>query len=66
MKLRTAVIAATVMSLCAPVAYAELVIPWLSYRTGPYSPSGIPAADGFTDYFTLLNERDGGIGGEAS
>ena len=63
MKLRTAVIAATVMSLCAPVAYADLVIPWLSYRTGPYSPSGIPAADGFTDYFTLLNERDGGIGG---
>lgn len=63
MKLRTAVIAATVMSLCAPVAYAELVIPWLSYRTGPYSPSGIPTADGFADYFTLLNERDGGIGG---
>ena len=63
MKLKTAVIAATVMSLCAPVAYADLVIPWLSYRTGPYSPSGIPAADGFSDYFTLLNERDGGIGG---
>ena len=63
MKLKTAVIAATVMSLCAPVAYADLVIPWLSYRTGPYSPSGIPAADGFSDYLTLLNERDGGIGG---
>ena len=63
MKLRTAVIAATVMSLCAPVAHAELVLPWLSYRTGPYSPGGIPVADGFADYFTLLNERDGGIGG---
>ena len=63
MKLKTAVIVATAMSLCAPVAYAELVVPWLSYRTGPYSPSGIPAADGFADYFTLLNERDGGIGG---
>ena len=24
---------------------------------------GIPFADGYADYFTLLNERDGGIGG---
>ena len=63
MKFRTAVIAATVMSLCAPIAHADLVIPWLGYRTGPYSPSGIPLGDGLTDYFTLLNERDGGIGG---
>ena len=26
-------------------------------------PSGIPIANGFVDYFTLLNERDGGING---
>ena len=42
---------------------AELVFPSLSYRTGPYAPNGIPFADGYADYFTLLNERDGGIGG---
>lgn len=44
-------------------ASADLVFPSLSYRTGPYAPNGIPFADGYADYFTLLNERDGGIGG---
>ena len=44
-------------------AMAELTFPSLSYRTGPYAPNGIPFADGYADYFTLLNERDGGIGG---
>lgn len=64
MKVKNIVIGlATIISLAAPPALAELAIPWLSYRTGPYSASGIPSADGFTDYFTLLNERDGGIGG---
>ena len=58
-----AVVAATILSFVAPVAYADLILPWLSYRTGPYSPSGIPPADGFLDFITLLNERDGGIGG---
>jgi branched-chain amino acid transport system substrate-binding protein len=41
----------------------EIFIPLLVYRTGPYAPSGIPIANGFVDYFTLLNERDGGING---
>jgi branched-chain amino acid transport system substrate-binding protein len=41
----------------------EVFIPLLVYRTGPYAPSGIPIANGFVDYFTLLNERDGGING---
>jgi branched-chain amino acid transport system substrate-binding protein len=58
--LATAAIAATT----AAPALADLMIPNLSYRTGPYAPGGIPYADGFNDYFTLLNERDGGIGGE--
>ena len=35
----------------------------LSYRTGPYAPNGIPFGNGFADYLTLLNERDGGVGG---
>ncbi|AZB64354.1 ABC transporter substrate-binding protein [Cereibacter sphaeroides] len=55
----TALAAAT-----AGAAQADLVVPNLSYRTGPFAAGGIPYADGFQDYFTLLNERDGGIGGE--
>ena len=39
------------------------VIPSLVYRTGPFAPGGISLADGFADYFTLINERDGGING---
>ena len=50
--------------LAAAPAAADLVIPDLSYRTGPYAAGGIPFSDGYQDYFTLLNERDGGIGGE--
>ncbi|WP_127115689.1 ABC transporter substrate-binding protein [Shimia sediminis] len=49
--------------MAAAPAMADLVFPSLSYRTGPYAAGGIPFADGYADYFTLLNERDGGIGG---
>jgi branched-chain amino acid transport system substrate-binding protein len=55
---------ATAALAVATPAMADLVFPSLSYRTGPYAPGGIPFADGYMDYFTLLNERDGGIGGE--
>src|SRR5919204_6420017 len=41
----------------------EVFIPLLVYRTGAYAPSGIPIANGFVDYFSLINERDGGING---
>jgi branched-chain amino acid transport system substrate-binding protein len=41
----------------------EQFIPRLVYRTGPYAPNGIPYANGYADYLTLLNERDGGING---
>ena len=51
-------------SIVATTAMADLVFPSLSYRTGPYAANGIPFADGYQDYFTMLNERDGGIGGE--
>ena len=50
--------------LQAPAAQAEeQYIPGLMYRSGPYAPNGIPFANGLADYFTLLNERDGGING---
>ncbi len=62
MKLKLATLALSALMAAAP-AMAELVYPSLSYRTGPYAAGGIPFADGYADYFTLLNERDGGIGG---
>jgi len=49
--------------VAAAPAFAELTFSSLSYRTGPYAANGIPLADGYADYMTLLNERDGGIGG---
>ncbi|MDZ4096577.1 MAG: ABC transporter substrate-binding protein [Paracoccaceae bacterium] len=63
MKTTFAALVAAAIAAPAP-AMADLNIPNLSYRTGPYAPGGIPYADGFNDYFTLLNARDGGIGGE--
>src|SRR5262245_64987224 len=39
----------------------NVFIPVLVYRTGPYSVSGTPIANGLADYYTLVNERDGGI-----
>jgi len=45
------------------MAQEEQFFPMLVYRTGPYAPSGIPVANGFRDYYTMLNERDGGING---
>lgn len=62
MKLKATLLAASVLT--AAPALAELVVPNLSYRTGPYAANGTQYADGFNDYFTLLNERDGGIGGQ--
>ncbi len=59
---KLAVITAAALTAAAP-AMAELVLPWLSYRTGPYAVGGIPLSDGYADFFTLLNERDGGING---
>ena len=60
-KLMAVLAAAT---LTAGPALADLKIVDTSYRTGPYAANGIPFSDGYQDYFTLLNERDGGIGGE--
>ncbi len=61
---KTFITAAVAGLLAAAPAMAELTFTALSYRTGPYAANGIPFADGYQDYFTLLNERDGGIGGE--
>lgn len=61
-----AVAAAVVASSAAvtPVVAQEgIYVPLLTYRTGAFAGSGIPIADGMNDYLTMLNERDGGIGG---
>tara|TARA_R110002110_G_scaffold7951_8_gene40049 strand:- start:489 stop:1772 length:1284 start_codon:yes stop_codon:yes gene_type:complete len=63
MKYKLGTMAVATMMAASPVM-ADLVFPSLSYRTGPYASGGIPFADGYADYFTLLNERDGGINGE--
>ena len=55
--------AALIGVMAAGPAMADLVFPSLSYRTGAYGANGALFADGYADYFTLLNERDGGIGG---
>jgi branched-chain amino acid transport system substrate-binding protein len=48
-----------------PAAQAEesLYVPIFGYRTGPFASSGIPFVNGIRDYLTMLNVRDGGIGG---
>ncbi len=70
MKVRTLLIGALAIALAAgPLALSALAqdksifIPLLVYRTGAYAPNGIPSANGFNDYFNLINERDGGING---
>lgn len=41
----------------------ELLVPQLTYRVGPFAANGTMGANAITDYFTMINERDGGIGG---
>lgn len=60
---RIALAAAMLPLLAGAAAAYEITVPSMDYRTGPYAPNGIPFANGWTDYFTLLNERDGGIEG---
>ena len=70
MKIRTLILASIAgavgvadFAIAPAQAQSEQFIPMLVYRTGPYAPSGIPVANGFRDYYTLINNRDGGING---
>jgi branched-chain amino acid transport system substrate-binding protein len=51
------------VSVTAVAAGGEQFLPVLSIRQGALRFLGIPLANGFIDYVTLLNERDGGING---
>ena len=64
-RLLSGLAAATVATtLATPVlAQGEQFLPALVYRTGAYAPNGVPFANGVADYWTLINERDGGVNG---
>ncbi len=49
--------------LLVGVAVADYYVPMPVYRTGPYAAGGTGYFGGIIDYYNLLNERDGGIGG---
>ncbi|MBI3992268.1 MAG: ABC transporter substrate-binding protein [Candidatus Lambdaproteobacteria bacterium] len=50
--------------IAGPVAAQnDQFFPLLVYRTGPYAPNGIPSANGFRDYYDMVNKRDGGVNG---
>ena len=70
MRMKHVVLGAAVASLVGvsalvskAVAQESNLIPLFTYRTGPFANSGIPIANGLHDYFNMLNERDGGVGG---
>jgi branched-chain amino acid transport system substrate-binding protein len=47
----------------AASAEDTVFVPLMTYRTGPFSGSGTPIANGMVDYFKMINARDGGVGG---
>jgi branched-chain amino acid transport system substrate-binding protein len=62
----TQIVLALALAVAPGLAAAEedsIYVPLLTYRTGPFAGSGIPIANGMHDYLTMLNERDGGVGG---
>ena len=65
MRWAISLLALVAIMIGGPAARAEdsIYVPLFSYRTGPFASSGIPFANGIRDYLTMLNVRDGGIGG---
>jgi len=60
--LGTALVAGALVP-CVAGAADTIYVPLFTYRTGAFSGSGAPIANGMADYLNMLNERDGGIGG---
>jgi branched-chain amino acid transport system substrate-binding protein len=67
MSRRNIVLAAAMAALAGgslpALAQDAIFVPLFTYRTGAFSGSGTPVANGMHDYLAMLNERDGGIGG---
>ncbi|MEP3248324.1 MAG: ABC transporter substrate-binding protein [Sneathiella sp.] len=61
--LGAAVVAAPFSAPAPALAEDTLYLPKLVYRTGPFAPGGIPTANGAADYWAMINDRDGGVGG---
>jgi branched-chain amino acid transport system substrate-binding protein len=51
------------VGVTAVMAADELFLPLVGYREGALKAQGIAQGNGYIDYLTLLNERDGGING---
>ena len=51
------------VGVTAVAAAGEQFLPLLGFREGALKFVGIPLGNGYIDYLTLLNERDGGING---
>ena len=71
MKFKTLTLSAALVAAAASAAFTstaafaqakEQYFPALVYRTGAYAPNGVPFANGYIDYFKLVNAR-GGING---
>ena len=61
--LQGAVGLAALAAMAAPAAAEDsITVQMNAYRTGPFSGSGIPLANGMRDYMALVNAR-GGVGG---
>ncbi len=58
-----AVVTAVPAAVTASQAEDGIYIPLMSYRTGPYSGAGIAIFNGISDYLSMVNARDGGVGG---
>ncbi|MGY2047435.1 ABC transporter substrate-binding protein [Methylobacterium sp. JK268] len=63
MPIRRLLCVALATLLAAPAAAQEIPLALLTERAGPLAASGTPLANGFSDYFAMLNQRDGGLGG---
>jgi branched-chain amino acid transport system substrate-binding protein len=61
--LLTVVLSITIFPGAAAAGANDVFIPVLVYRTGAFASSGIPVANGLVDYYTLINQRDGGVNG---
>jgi len=61
--LAAAAMAASIGVVSVASAEDGIFVPNLSYRTGPFAPGGIPLANGMQDFWSMINERDGGVGG---
>ncbi|HUI96441.1 MAG TPA: ABC transporter substrate-binding protein [Xanthobacteraceae bacterium] len=67
MRMQHFVLATAIAAATAAVGVARaadgIYVPLMTYRTGAFSGSGTPIANGMADYLNMLNERDGGVGG---